>query len=228
MDKEDLEFIKNLKEPFIHTQIDDLYSEKLTQLYWDIDYWLNKTSKPTEDLIIEIGHYYSKNSTDKSNTHLISTLVKRLKSNNDTLEEIIKKLEYNAQKPLSAYKFFEDEIIENENLINIMTMHKSKGDEFDYVFIPQMNEDNYPLNIENIKLKSGGHFVQTIKALIEGSSIKTPDILKKEQIYETLRLLYVGITRAKRNLLITSAKKNKRNKPIKTNKLIEKLFLEEK
>ena len=91
-----------------------------------------------------------------------------------------------------------------------------------------MNEDNYPLNIENIKLKSGGHFVQTIKALIEGSSIKTPDILKKEQIYETLRLLYVGITRAKRNLLITSAKKNKRNKPIKTNKLIEKLFLEEK
>ena len=107
-----------------------------------------------------------------------------------------------------------------------MTMHKSKGDEFDYVFIPQMNEDNYPLNKENIKLKNGGHFVQTIKALIEDSKIKTPEIMKQEQVYETLRLLYVGITRAKKELYLSSAKKNKRNKPIKTNERLEKLFLE--
>ena len=222
---EDIEFINNLKEPFIKISPDDLSSEGLLQLYWDIDYWLNQATTTQEDLSRKIGLYYSKNSTDEANTYLISTIVKRLNSKEN---ELISQLEYISNKPLSSYKFFDEDIVENTNEISIMTMHKSKGDEFDYVFIPQMNEDNYPLNIENIKLKSGGHFVQTIKALIEGSSIKTPDILKKEQIYETLRLLYVGITRAKRNLLITSAKKNKRNKPIKTNKLIEKLFLEEK
>ncbi len=222
---EDIEFINNLKEPFIKISADDLTSEGLLQLYWDIDYWLNQATTSQEDLSRKIGLYYSKNSSDEANTYLISTIIKRLNSKEN---ELINQLEYISNKPLSSYKFFDEDIIENTNQVNIMTMHKSKGDEFDYVFIPQLNEDNYPLNLENIKLKSGGHFVQTIKALIEGNKIKTPEILKKEQIYETLRLLYVGITRAKKYLLITSAKKNKRNKPIKTNELIEKLFLEKK
>lgn len=223
-DENIISFLEELKEPFINTQIDEITNEFLLQLYWDIDYWLNKTSKPTEDLIIEIGHYYSKNSTDKSNTHLISTLVKRLKSNNDTLEEIIKKLEYNAQKPLSAYKFFEDEIIENENLINIMTMHKSKGDEFDYVFIPQLNENNYPLEKKNIKLKSGGHFVQTIKNSVLNCGIKNQEELKKEQIEETLRLLYVGITRAKKELILTNAKQYLKRKNTISSPFFEELL----
>ena len=222
---EDIEFINNLKEPFIKISPDDLSSEGLLQLYWDIDYWLNQSTTSQEDLSRKIGLYYSKNSTDEANTYLISTIIKRLNSKEN---ELISQLEYLSNKPLSSYKFFDEDITENENQVNIMTMHKSKGDEFDYVFIPQMNEDNYPLNLENIKLKSGGHFVQTVKALIENTQIKTPDTLKKEQIYETLRLLYVGITRAKRGLILTSAKKNRRNKPIKTNNLVEKLFLEEK
>ena len=222
---EDIEFINNLKEPFIKISPDDLSSEGLLQLYWDIDYWLNQSTTSQEDLSRKIGLYYSKNSTDEANTYLISTIIKRLNSKEN---ELISQLEYLSNKPLSSYKFFDEDITENENQVNIMTMHKSKGDEFDYVFIPQMNEDNYPLNLENIKLKSSGHFVQTVKALIENTQIKTPDILKKEQIYETLRLLYVGITRAKRGLILTSAKKNRRNKPIKTNNLVEKLFLEEK
>lgn len=211
----DVEFIKNLKNPFIKLNPDELTSEFLIQLYWDIDYWLNKTYNTPEETALQIGLYYSQNAIDKSNTYLISTLIKKLKSDNDTDGEILKKLEYNAKKPLSAYKFFEDDQKSNINTINIMTMHKSKGDEFDYVFIPQLNEDNYPLEKNNVKLKSGGHFVQTIKNAVEkyeqntnqqtNSIIKTPDELKKEQIKETLRLLYVGVTRAKQGLYLTTA-----------------------
>ena len=170
--------------------------------------------------------YYSKTSTDKSNTYLISTFIKKLKNKNENLEELIKQLEYAATKPLSAYKFFEDEIKENTNNVNIMTMHKSKGDEFDYVFIAQMNEDNYPTRKENVKIKTGGHFVQTIKSVIENAPIKTPDVQKIEIINETLRLLYVGITRAKSELIITSAKKYKRNKNIKLFSFFEKITVE--
>ena len=126
-------------------------------------------------------------------------------------------------RPLSAYKFFEDDNNEEENKISIMTMHKSKGDEFDYVFIPQMNEENYPLTLSNIKLKNGGHFVQSVKNALLKTGIKMPDVLKREQLEETLRLLYVGITRARKELYITTANNYKMRKNVKISEFIKNL-----
>lgn len=210
----DIEFLKNLKEPFINLSPDNFTSEKLIQLYWDIDYLLNQSTSSVEDTALKAGIFYSETEADKANTYLISTFIKKFGSD-------INQLEYIAARPLSTYKFFEDKNINDENKINIMTMHKSKGDEFDYVFIAQMNEENYPLKKDNVKLKSGGHFVQTIKAITEGSTAKMPDVLKQEQVYETLRLIYVGITRAKLKLYITGSKMNKRHKKLKTSYLFE-------
>ena len=221
-EEDEFDFIKSLKTPFIACNPDDIPYEGLLQLYWDIDYRLNNSAKEAYSLVLDIGLYYAKNTVDKSNSYMVSTLIKRLITENDSLDEIIKKLEYASQKPLSAYRFFEDEQNGiNDSPVNIMTMHKSKGDEFDYVFIPEMNEDNYALNQENVKLKSGGHFVQTIKNSVEKTGIKSPQELKKEQINETLRLLYVGITRAKSGLYISSAKQSKRNKKIKLSGIME-------
>ena len=222
----DIDFLKELKEAFVQINSDNLTSEGLNQLYWDIDYWLNESISAIEEIALKIGLYYAKTSTDKSNTYLISTFIKRLKNKNENFEEVIKQLEFSATRPLSAYKFFEEEQSANIGSVNIMTMHKSKGDEFDFVFIAQMNEDNYPLLKENVKIKGGGHFLQTIKSLIEKTPIKTPDEQKQELIHETLRLLYVGITRAKSELIFTSAKKYKKHKPTKFFSFFEELLLE--
>ena len=161
---------------------------------------------PIDETALKIGLFYSKNITDKSNTYLISTFIKRIKNENESTDELLKKLNYNSQRPLSAYKFFDDNL-QDENNINVMTMHKSKGDEFDYVFIPQLNEDNYSISKENVKIKSSGHFLEAVKNSIYNCGIKSVEQLKKEQIEETLRLLYVGVTRAKRELYLTTAKK---------------------
>lgn len=220
----DINFLKDLKQPFISMNPDNLPSEGLCQIYWDVDYWLNESASTAEDIVLKAGLYYSKTSTDKSNTYMVSTLVKRLNNKSENLDELIKQLEYSASKPMSAYKFFEEESDKKTDGIDIMTMHKSKGDEFDYVFIAQMNEDNYPSLKENVKIKGGGHFVQTVKAFAENTPIKTPDIQKQELIYETLRLIYVGITRAKTGLYITTAQKNKKNKTIKVSPLIRTIF----
>ena len=224
--QKDINFICGLKEPFINMNVDDIQGENLSQLYWDIDYWLNQSTSSIDEIALKIGLYYSKTSVDKANTYLISNFIKKLNNKNASYDEVIKQLEYAATRPLSAYKFFEDEIVQNENSVNIMTMHKSKGDEFDFVFIPQLNEDNYPLKKENTKIKSGGHFVQTIKALIDKKPIKTPEILKQELVQETLRLLYVGITRVKLQLFLSSAKESKKHKPIKLCELIQKIIVE--
>lgn len=216
-------FFEDLKIPFININPDDLDSEILSQLYWDIEYWLNNADKNPEDIAFNIGLYYSKSSADKSNTYLISTFIRRLKENNAG-NDLLKTIDYYSQKPMSTYKFFEDDVKKSSNAVHIMTMHKSKGDEFDYVFIPQLNEDNYPVEIQNVKLKSGGHFVETVRCFVQNNKIKMPDELKKEQALETLRLLYVGITRAKYGLFLSTAKHYKTRKNVKISEFISGLF----
>ncbi|MCD7780924.1 MAG: ATP-dependent helicase, partial [Candidatus Gastranaerophilales bacterium] len=220
---DELNYIKSIKIPFIKLSPDEINNEGLLQLYWDIDYWLNNSAVNINTLTLNIGIYYAENTVDKSNAYMVSVLLKRLISENDTFEEAVKKLEYASQKPLSAYKFYEDENNNAQSAVSIMTMHKSKGDEFDYVFIPELNEENYPLNTDNVKLKSGGHFIQTIRKNVENTEIKSPLQLKTEQVNETLRLLYVGITRAKKALYMSVHRENKRNKNIKISKFINQL-----
>ena len=132
---------------------------------------------------------------------------------------ILGKLEEIASKPLgSSYKFFEEETEECSD-IKIMTVHKSKGDEFDVVFIPELSEENYPLCLSKTKTKS--FFVQAIKDLRNGYKKKKMEELKKEQIEETLRLLYVGITRAKKELYLSCPKTAKRGKKLQKSMLFE-------
>ena len=108
-----------------------------------------------------------------------------------------------------------------------MTYHKSKGDEFDYVFIPNLNEENLQLNPENIKIKSKERFHESIKAINPKYKPKSELEQKLFQIEENLRLLYVAITRAKKKIFITSALKYKKYSRIKDAKqsiIFEELF----
>ena len=94
-----------------------------------------------------------------------------------------------------------------------MTMHKSKGDEFNLVFMPEMTERNLPLSINSINLKSS-EFIESVKKLNPNYKTKSQYELKQEILSENLRLLYVAITRAKNKLYITTSAhtKNKFNK----------------
>ena len=103
-------------------------------------------------------------------------------------------------------KLFEaEEKKENKhNEIHILTMHKSKGDEYDYVFIPELTEKNLTLDIDEIKLKEGAKIINNVQ-----NSNKTEEELKKEILDENLRLFYVALTRAKKKLYITCSKEYK-------------------
>ena len=85
-------------------------------------------------------------------------------------------------------------------------MHKSKGDEFDYVFIPELTEWNLTLDIEEVKLKSSDIFSEDLRRLNSAYKPKAQKDIIKQILTENLKLLYVAITRARKYLYISSFK----------------------
>ena len=101
---------------------------------------------------------------------------------------------------------------ENENVVRIMTIHKSKGLEFPIVIIMNTNQEyntkdtkalvqkdeNFGIGINILNKEYNVSYPSTIKQVIKSKI--TTDLISEE-----LRLLYVALTRAKDKLLIYGA-----------------------
>lgn len=210
--------IRKYENPFIQVNADYIENYVLEQFYWDLNYWVSLCYLPPNELAVKIGMSFFKNDIEKSNIHLISTLIKRICIRNNSLEYAISRLAELSKKPnLSGFKFFSEEDEDDKTYLSgkvqIMTMHKSKGDEFNVVFIPELTEKNLPLTIASINLKSSD-FIESVRNLNPEYKPKSEYELKQEILSENLRLLYVAITRAKNRLYISVSKsaKNRYNK----------------
>lgn len=209
--------IRNYPKPFIQECVDDIENVDLAEFYWQVIHWLSFSSLPAEEIAIKVGFLYYSSDIEKSNVYLISTLIKRLSNSYKNYSTLIERLGELSKKPnLSGFKFFsEEEKSEREILegkVQIMTLHKSKGDEFDCVFLPEMTEGNLPLSIANVSLKKNARFMEEVRELNPNYPAKTDEELKEFLLAENLRLMYVAITRAKQKLYITSNKSAKYNK----------------
>lgn len=195
---------------FISQNNDDIEDKELSKFHWDMNYWLSFSELSVDELVLKIGLNYFAGSIEKSNIFLISTLVAKISGEN--YKQTLQRLEDLSKKPsLSGFKFFdaEDEREESYGKIQIMTLHKSKGDEFDYVFLPEMSERNLTLDIGELKLKKSSEFMEDVRSLKDGYNKKSDYAQKEDIIAEDFRLLYVAITRAKRRLYISVAEKEK-------------------
>ena len=174
-------------------------------------YWLNSSTLPMEELVIRIGLNYYTSEIEKSNVYLIGILVKRL-NNTNNFDLTLQRLEELSQKPsLSGFKFFSEEEDKSaaKGKVQIMTLHKSKGDEFDYVFLPEMTEKSLSIDVTRAKLKPSSEFMEQVKGLNPNYKQKSESELKEFNSEENFRLLYVAITRAKKKLYITTHTKVK-------------------
>ena len=205
--------IRKYENPFIQIDCDFIDNVYLAQFYWDLTYWLSFSHLSAEELAIKIGLHYFTSEIEKSNVYLISTLIKRLNNTCKDFAILLERLAELAKKPsLSGFKFFSEEDESDREFlagkVQIMTLHKSKGDEFDYVFIPEMAEKNLTLDFEQIKLKNSD-FMENLKRLNPTYKPKSEFDMKQELVSENLRLLYVAITRAKKYLYFSASRKTK-------------------
>ena len=202
--------IRKYENPFIQVNCDNIENIYLAQFYWDLNYWLSFSNLAPEEIAIKIGLHYFSSDIEKSNVYLISTLIKRLSLNYKEFPTLVERLGELAKKPkLSGFNFFSEEDESDKEFlagkVQIMTLHKSKGDEFDYVFIPEMSEKNLTLDFNQIKLKNSD-FNENLKRLNPEYKPKSEFDMKQELVSENLRLLYVAITRAKKQLYFTTSR----------------------
>ena len=80
------------------------------------------------------------------------------------------------------------------------------------VFIPELNENTYQLLPKETKIKQRKPFGEIVKEHRIGYEPKTVENIQKEAMEETLRLLYVGFTRAREELYVSCNKKYKNAK----------------
>ena len=136
-----------------------------------------KTIKDLIEKIIEKVNYYeylskiNKGKLMKSREENIKHLLYMTKDKLCTTENIIEFLEY-----VSLETKEENEEKKIENKVIISTIHKAKGLEYDYVFLPFWNQNSFP-NFKTLQEKWG--------------------------MEEERRLAYVAITRAKKNVFIS-------------------------
>ncbi len=203
--------IRASEEPFITKDGDGIESQDLSQFLWDMQYWLNSSTLPLEELVIKIGLFYYTSDIEKSNVYLIGTLVRKL-NNNANFDLTLERLEALAKRPsLSGFKFFSEEEDESavKGKVQIMTLHKSKGDEFDYVFIPELSEKLLSMNPDSANIKSSTLFMEQIRGFNKDYKVKSEQELKEFSCEESMRLFYVAVTRAKKKLYITTHIKTK-------------------
>ena len=104
---------------------------------------------------------------------------------------------------------------ENENVIRIMSIHKSKGLEFPVVFLSSTGKN---FNLKDLREKILIHQEIGFGPNYENSELKIEYptlakeaikmVSKRESISEEMRVLYVALTRAKEKLIITGIEKD--------------------
>jgi DNA helicase II / ATP-dependent DNA helicase PcrA len=111
-------------------------------------------------------------------------------------------LHQSLNKPITDESWF----VSGDHAVELMTVHKAKGLEFDTVFVLDLIEDNWrPRHIgrkppANLPLQPYG-----------------------EQYDDYVRLLYVAATRAKRSLIVSSYQLDGKSKPVLASPLIQGL-----
>ncbi|MDR2167207.1 MAG: helicase-exonuclease AddAB subunit AddA [Clostridiales bacterium] len=106
---------------------------------------------------------------------------------------------------------------ENEDLVRVMTIHKSKGLEFPVVFLCQMGK-SFNLRDSGRKLVMDYDLGIGLKSLDSARNILSDTFpraviaekIKAEQISEEMRILYVALTRCKEKLFLVGTAKDSR------------------
>ena len=160
-----------------------------------------------------INHYFIEKNKDQTSKYLqnlsaiqlLRSLVNEFSKDSQTsLSDFVKYVEINKNNKIIIAD--ESPFVSGDNAVELMTVYKAKGLEFDDVYVIDATDDNWQPRVgrrppANLPLQPAG-----------------------DDLDDYIRLMYVAMTRAKSNITISSYYQNYAGKEVATTPIIESTF----
>jgi DNA helicase-2/ATP-dependent DNA helicase PcrA len=183
--------------------------------------WQAAAALPVDQLLLMLAQDLFVEATDLALTHKLAVEMRHRQSLNPDwrLPELTEELAIIARNERRFLGFTEAAYQAKPGEVTVATMHRAKGLEWDRVYLTSVNAYDFPsagpedtymaerwfvrdrLNLEAEALKQ----LETLRDGTPGAYVEGEATLQARRDYaaERLRLLYVGITRARKELIIT-------------------------
>ncbi|MCL5274902.1 MAG: ATP-dependent helicase [Chloroflexi bacterium] len=200
--------------------------QELEALGVRVSKWLRASMLPIDQLILVIAQDVLTKESDLAIAHSLALSLRRLAALNPQLQlaDLARELD---DIYMNRLKFMSNALLESgfepqAGVVTVTTMHKAKGLEWERVYLTCVDQLEFPHNAEG-QFRGElwflrGHDPSTearkqLEALAGGGHIPGDiELLRQarvEYISERLRLLYVGVTRAKRDLIISYSRERR-------------------
>ncbi|MBI5954700.1 MAG: ATP-dependent helicase [Chloroflexi bacterium] len=199
---------------------------ELTEFRVNVQRWLNAVTLPIDQLILTLAQDVFSEISDLALAHKLALVLRQTaEDHNDwRLPELTSELTVIAKNERRFIGFSDDDSgfdpERHRGKVVVTTMHKAKGLEWDRVYLMSVNNYDFPSNEPNDRFISEKWFVRGSLNL-EAEALAQLTALESDGEYdgyeegaatlqsrlgyvkERLRLFYVGITRAKKDLIVT-------------------------
>jgi len=185
--------------------------------------WTAATVLPIDELLLTLGNDLFTTPADLALTHRLAVLLAKLRKENPTwrLPELAGELENIAQNRRRILGFTEENLgyQPKPGQVTVATMHAAKGLEWDRVYLVAVNNFGFPSGSAGDKYRGERWYVRESLNLVAEAEAQLRQLhmgtlddyhlgqatekARVDLAAERLRLLYVGITRARRELIAT-------------------------
>ncbi len=199
---------------------------ELTEFRVNVQRWLNAVTLPIDQLVLTLAQDVFSEISDLALAHKLALVLRQVaEDHNDCrLPELTSELIQIAKNERKFIGFSDDDSgfdpERHRGKVVVTTMHKAKGLEWDRVYMMSVNNYDFPSNEPNDRFISEKWFVRgslnlEAEALEQLKSLETngeyevyeegaaTHRARLDYVKERLRLFYVGITRAKKDLIVT-------------------------
>jgi len=199
---------------------------ELSEFRINVQRWLNSVTLPIDQLVLTLAQDVFSEISDLALAHKLALVLRQVaEDHNDwRLPELTSELTLIAKNERRFIGFSDDDSgfdpERHRGKVVVTTMHRAKGLEWDRVYIMSVNNYDFPSNEPNDRFISEKWFVRgslnleaealaQLTALVsdgeyDGYEEGTATMQSRlGYVKERLRLLYVGITRAKKDLIVT-------------------------
>ncbi|MBI3164127.1 MAG: ATP-dependent helicase [Chloroflexi bacterium] len=200
--------------------------EELTQFRVNVQRWLNAVTLPIDQLVLTLAQDVFSEVPDLALANKLALVLRSAADDHADwrLPELTAELAVIAKNERRFIGFSSDDSgfdpERHRGRAVVTTMHKAKGMEWDRVYMMSVNNYDFPSNMPNDRFISEKWFIrggldlaaESLAQLTALESTSEYDWYEEgaatmrsrlDYVKERLRLLYVGITRAKRDLIVT-------------------------